>query len=157
LRASWIPACAGMTAFCKVSYSFEAGPMLLIPTYVAKSPIHGFGLFAAAPVKAGTVLWRLEREADWCLSPEELAAVPPRLQERIRFHAYLDRRGFYVYSADGTKFMNHADAPNCVDLNDDEAVAARDIAAGEELTCNYRSFDLESQGTVEGLFDPHLP
>jgi uncharacterized protein len=57
--------------------------VLLIPTYVARSPIHGFGLFAAAPVKAGTVLWRLEREADWCLSPEELAAVPPRLQARL--------------------------------------------------------------------------
>lgn len=131
--------------------------MLLIPTYVAKSPIHGFGLFAAAPVKRGTVLWRLERSADWCLTPEELAAVPAALQERIRFHAYLDRRGFYVYSCDSTKFMNHAETPNCADLNDDEAVAARDIAVGEELTCNYKSFDLESQAVGEALYSGHLP
>jgi uncharacterized protein len=53
--------------------------------------------------------------------------------------------------------MNHADTPNCVDLNDDEAVAVRDIAVGEELTCDYRSFDVESQSAGETLFDPHLP
>lgn len=126
--------------------------MLLIPAYVAKSPIHGYGLFAAAPVKAGTVVWRLERDFDWCLAPAELDAVPVALQERIRYHAYLDRRGFYVYSSDGTKFMNHSESPNCVDLNDDEAVAARDIAAGEELTCNYKSFDLESRAVTDALY-----
>lgn len=126
--------------------------MLLIPTFVARSAIHGYGLFAAAPVAAGTVLWRLDREADLCLTPEQLAAVPEPLQERLRYHAYLDRRGFYVYGSDNTKFMNHADAPNCVDLNDDEAVAARDIAAGEELTCNYRSFDQESQAVTTPLY-----
>lgn len=126
--------------------------MLLIPTYVARSPIHGYGLFAARPVKAGTVLWRLEREVDWCLSPEELASAPAGIQQRLRFHAYLDPRGFYVYGGDNTKFMNHSDTPNCVDSNDDEAAAARDIAADEELTCNYKSFDMESRAETGALY-----
>jgi len=41
--------------------------------------------------------------------------------------------------------MNHADAPNCDDSGDTFTVARRDIAAGEELTCDYRSFDEESR------------
>lgn len=131
--------------------------MLLIPTCVARSVIHGFGLFAAAPIKAGTLVWRLERDVDWCLAPAELESAPAKIQERLRWHAYLDRRGFYVYSGDGTKFMNHSDTPNCVDLNDDEAGAARDIAAGEELTCNYKSFDMESQAVKDALYSDHLP
>ena len=31
--------------------------MLCVPTYLAPSAIEGFGLFAARPIPAGTVVW----------------------------------------------------------------------------------------------------
>ena len=36
--------------------------------------------------------------------------------------------------------MNHADDPNFGFQSENEAVALRDIAAGEELTCDYNVF-----------------
>ena len=44
---------------------------------------------------------------------------------------------FIVFEADDARYMNHADDPNFGFLSEDEAVALRDIAAGEELTCDY--------------------
>ena len=41
------------------------------------------------------------------------------------------------------RHMNHAAEPNVLSLSDRD-VAARDIAAGEELTCDYRTFDLDA-------------
>ncbi len=39
--------------------------------------------------------------------------------------------------------MNHAAEPNVLSLSDRD-VAACDIAAGEEPTCDYRTFDLDA-------------
>ena len=33
--------------------------MLLVKTYLDKSPIAGIGLFAAEPIAAGTLVWKL--------------------------------------------------------------------------------------------------
>jgi len=47
-----------------------------------------------------------------------------------------------VLCADQAKFVNHSDQPNLLD-SEDGAVeyAAYDIAANEELTCNYYASD----------------
>jgi SET domain-containing protein len=37
--------------------------------------------------------------------------------------------------------MNHSEESNCVDSTNNLTVARRDIAAHEELTCDYRLFD----------------
>ena len=47
---------------------------------------------------------------------------------------------FIVFEADDARYMNHADDPNFGFLSENEAVALRDIAAGEELTCDYNAF-----------------
>ena len=39
--------------------------------------------------------------------------------------------------------MNHQDDPNCDDTRPGLTIARRDIQAHEELTCDYRVFDLE--------------
>ena len=49
---------------------------------------------------------------------------------------------------DHAKHMNHSDDPNLLDLETN--VAARDIAAGEELTCNYYIFDLDASRKLRG-------
>lgn len=40
--------------------------------------------------------------------------------------------------------MNHSESPTLLETADGLNVAARDISAGEELTCNYNEFDKEA-------------
>ena len=68
----------------------------------------------------------------------------------IRWFAYVDREtGGRVLSGDHTCFMNHAPDPNTGAPSDSTPpnviVALRDIAAGEELTCDYWAFDAEAR------------
>jgi SET domain-containing protein len=53
----------------------------------------------------------------------------------------MTREGITVLEFDNGRFMNHSDAPNTDFTDPDTGWAIRDIAAGEEITCNYRDFD----------------
>jgi hypothetical protein len=59
--------------------------------------------------------------------------------------------------------MNHSDAPNTIEnyaAPDDrygENLASRDIAAGEELTCNYSRFDAETMDKFSDKVDSTGP
>jgi hypothetical protein len=46
-----------------------------------------------------------------------------------------------VVEFDNGRFMNHAQSPNTDFTDANVGWAIRDIAAGEELTCNYSEFD----------------
>ena len=45
-----------------------------------------------------------------------------------------------AFEADDARYMNHADDPNCDFGQGDVAYALRDIAPGEEMTCDYNVF-----------------
>ena len=118
--------------------------MLLVPTFVARSPIAGFGLYAEEPIKAGTVWWRFINGFDYVLTPEQVAALPPLAQNHIKTYAYL-WKGAWIHCADHAIFTNHSDHPNSHSVYPNEdvfgwSVAKRDIAAGEEITEDYRTF-----------------
>jgi len=123
--------------------------MLLVPTYLAESRIHGIGVFTPNPLPAGTCIWRFDPRVDWKLTAEELASFPEPFQSRFRSWSYLNGDGRYVLCGDNARFMNHADVPNCDDPEGLLTVTNRVIAAGEELTSDYRTFDQETQ--VRGL------
>ena len=125
--------------------------MFRVPTYVARSSIHGFGVFAAVSIPEGTIIWQFDEETDWMLTEEEMAAFPEKLRDQMEAWTYQNEEGAYILCADGAKFMNHSFEPNCDDRGWVETVAARDIEAGEELTCDYREFDMKSKenGLVE--------
>lgn len=119
--------------------------MLLVKTYLDRSNIHGVGLFAAERIAKGTVLWRLNPLIDTQLTEAQIASLNAAAREQIEKYTYKDRvLGTYVLCGDDARFFNHTENPNCIDIPDDDGgatVAARDIEAGEELTCNYASFD----------------
>ena len=125
--------------------------MFRVPTYVARSSIHGYGVFAAVAIPQGTIIWQYDEETDWMLTEEEMAAFPEKLRSQMEAWTYQNEEGAYILCADGAKFMNHSFEPNCDDLGWVETVAARDIEAGEELTCDYREFDMKSKenGLIE--------
>lgn len=50
---------------------------------------------------------------------------------------YLKEDGLYLLCADGDLFMNHSDDPSMISLGL-RGFAARHLAPGDEITCNYR-------------------
>lgn len=121
--------------------------MMLVPTRKQDSAVHGTGLFAAEDIPAGTPTWRFTAGFDRAIHPELLDRLPDVGRDWFHTYAYLDiRTGLYVLCADDARFMNHSDSPNVKGDYEREPVfgedvACRDIAAGEELTCDYRTFD----------------
>lgn len=120
--------------------------MMLIPTYVAPSAIDGVGMFAGVPVAKGTRLWEFTPGFDRIFSPSELAQLPELAREYIGRHGFHAASGVHVISGDHDQYVNHADDANMVEMGDSTwptgaLFAARDIAAGEELTQNYIAWD----------------
>jgi hypothetical protein len=123
--------------------------MMLVRTRVAPSAIHGLGLFAVGFIPRGTPVWRFEPGFDQEFSPEQFAALPAGAQAHLRWFAYVNREsGGHVLSGDHTCFMNHSPDPNTGAAPDAlppvTTIALRDIAAGEEMTCNYWNFDSDA-------------
>jgi len=116
--------------------------MLLVDVVVRASPIEGLGVFAKHAIAAGTPMWRLDERFD--------RVVPRALYESMEGpqRAWLDRYGYpyvgddsrIVFELDDAKYMNHSDRPNMAYASATTAVAARDIAAGEEITVDYSTF-----------------
>ncbi len=115
--------------------------MLLIPTYAAASPIQGVGLYAAAPIPAGTLIWRFEPAFDRIIPEDVFAALPEPARAFVERYGYITPQlpGGWVVSLDNTRFINHAADPN-TDNTTPETYARRDIAMGEEITCDYGEF-----------------
>lgn len=115
--------------------------MLLIPTYAAASPIQGVGLYAATPIAAGTLIWRFEPAFDRIIPEDVFAALPEPARAFVERYGYITPQlpGGWVVSLDNTRFINHAADPN-TDNTTPETYARRDIAMGEEITCDYGEF-----------------
>jgi uncharacterized protein len=116
--------------------------MLLVRTYVGASAIEGVGVFAAEPIPAGAAIWRLEPGFDRLIAQADYEAAEPVLRELLDRYAYPspDQPGVIVYEVDNGRFMNHADGPNTDFSHPEGGTALRDIASGEEITCDYGEF-----------------
>ena len=115
--------------------------MLRVPTFLAPSPIHGTGLFAAAPILAGEEIWRLDVAFDVVVDEVALARLGTVAELQVQRYAYVDPvRRVRVLCSDDARSFNHADDANCGDGpsgDGSRTVALRDIAAVEELTWDY--------------------
>ena len=123
--------------------------MMLIETIVRPSGIHGMGLYAVHPVLRGTPVWRFEPGFDHDFSPGQFAALPLLAQNHTRWFCFVSRQnGHVILSGDHACFINHSTSPNTGAPPDAKppvvTVALRDIAAGEEITCNYFDYDADT-------------
>lgn len=130
--------------------------MLMVKTRLSPSRIHGIGLFATEAIPAGTVVWRYHAPFDVVFHEDDLDGIPEVTRGTILKYAYWsDAQDGYVLCGDDARFMNHSDDANTYE--DPEAtVAARDIAVGEEITCDYRQLDPPPPGK-EALWDDFSP
>lgn len=118
-----------------------------VKTRLGPSAIAGIGVFAAEDIPAGTVTWAWEPLIDRAYSRDEAAAMTALQRGVLDTYAYWDDSlAGFVLCGDNGRFMNHAPAPNSGAGSHREPpggfdVALRDIRAGEEITCDYRTFD----------------
>ncbi|HSG35617.1 MAG TPA: SET domain-containing protein-lysine N-methyltransferase [Sphingomonadaceae bacterium] len=117
--------------------------MMTVPTYVGPSEIEGVGVFAAAPIKKGDSVWRFDTRFDLLLSVSDILSLSEVQQAFITRYSYshLVRPDLVIIEFDHGRFMNHSTDPNTDFTDPDVGLATRDIAEGEEMTCNYADFE----------------
>ncbi len=118
--------------------------MFRVPTYLAPSSIHGVGVFTPIPIAARTILWEFTNGVDWSMAETDFSSFPEPYRTQLGHYCFVDDDGQYILCGDNARFMNHSDTPNCDDSGRITRTS-RDIAAGEELTSDYRTFDRTSR------------
>src|SRR5262245_6652169 len=104
------------------------------------SPAIGWGVFATRDMPTGTITWALD-VLDQHLSDEDIRRLPDYDRELVEEYAYIDGRGDHILCWDHARFYNHSCDANCLGVCDDFQMAVRHIAAGEELTEDYGTFN----------------
>lgn len=112
-------------------------------TRLRPSKIHGLGVFAIRPIKAGTPLFVGDEEIVW-VDEGEVARLPKALKRLYEDFAII-KDGKYGCPPSFNNltmawYMNDSDDPN-VNVDDDYNMwANRDIEEGEELTMDSSKF-----------------
>jgi hypothetical protein len=107
--------------------------MLVIPTELRPSPIHGIGLFLLVPLKKGEPVWHFDSRVDRLYSESEI-------EQFINAYACWNKdTRLWMLCGDNMRYCNHSDNPTLFlstgGLGPDSA--ACDLAIGDELTANY--------------------
>jgi hypothetical protein len=121
--------------------------MLLVSVSLKPSAIHGLGCFTDEAIQHGQLVWVFDARLDVRLLAAELPALPPPAQAFLAMYGYAETvagQAVIVLCGDQARHMNHSATPNLLETPERASSAARDIAAGEELTCNYYDFDLSA-------------
>jgi len=117
----------------------DSDSMLLVKTYLARSTIHGLGVFAGEYIRKGTKVWRFVDGFDRAYSPKAFARLPKAARDYIKHHGYrVD--GEILLTVDHDHHINHSEDPNTYWRNG-YIVARRSIRKGQEITNDYYDFD----------------
>ena len=113
--------------------------MLLVKTFLAKSKIHGLGVYAGEYIRKGQKVWRFAEGYDRAWSPKEFSKLPKAAKDFIQFHGYrVD--GEILLTIDHDRHINHSENAN-TRWYSGHIVATRNIPKGAEITNDYRLFD----------------
>lgn len=114
----------------------------MVKTKIAQSDINGFGLFADESISKGTLVWQ-EGLIDQEISVEQINSFPIVAKEFMSHFGSETRPGVFSLCGDDARFINHSDEPNISAIGS-QGFALSDIAVGQEITCNYKEFDIRS-------------
>ena len=122
--------------------------MLLVKASLRPSVINNIGLFADEEIPKGTITWKFDPKFDIYFTVEEFGKMTSQQQEFLQHFSSLSKKtGKYILSVDDSRFANHSEKRNNIDIYDiagDPEYAARanrTIKKDEELLVNYRQFD----------------
>jgi hypothetical protein len=121
--------------------------MLLSSVVLRPSPTQGKGLFATRPLPAGTVVWHPCRQCRvW--GPAEVESLPEDEYRTVDELGYWLTKSRLLLPCLNACWMNHSCRPATLDFGLDFGVTVRDIAPGEEITLDYRTFMSDPAWTV---------
>ncbi|MEY2879987.1 MAG: hypothetical protein RLZZ15_2367 [Verrucomicrobiota bacterium] len=101
----------------------------------------GLGVFATKPIPRGTIMWT-RCALDLVFTPAAVAALRPDYRRIVETYSYIAVDGDSILCWDGAKHVNHSCAANTFAAIPDVDLAVRDLAAGEEITCDYGTCNL---------------
>ena len=113
--------------------------MLVVPTYLSQSGVHGIGVYAGTPVKAGDKIWEFNPAVDFVYGSrwlKRLCKESPDVVDYFSLYSY-KRKNQYYYVTDNARFINHSSRPNIGFSENNDEIALRDIETGEELLEDY--------------------
>lgn len=108
------------------------------------SPLHGIGVFAARDIPKGCRSMFSKGIGNWIpVSRQEVHALPEHSKALIENFCLYDSDNYFIPDygfklLDLAVFLNHAETPNIISIDDgEEFEAVRNIQVGEELLINY--------------------
>lgn len=113
---------------------------------IRPSPVEGIGVFAMRDIPKGCreMFSQPTAHDEWIKVPKtEVAALPAHSRALVENYCLYDEDHYFIpeygfKKMDLVNFLNHADIPNVISINDGEYFEAiRDIKAGEELLIDY--------------------
>jgi len=111
---------------------------LKVRTYLAEVDGRGISLFADQDIKEGALVWVHDPIIDgWLPDPEDYPYDDITRETFIWMYCYDKNLKKFIMFADNVRFINHSEDPNLDCPTKYIHYAARDIMAGEEITCNY--------------------
>jgi SET domain-containing protein len=111
---------------------------------IKPSGIHGIGVFAVRDIPNGCNQMFSEEMGEWTtVAKTEIDGLPQHAKDIVENYCLYDEANYFL-PAQGFKaidlslFLNHADIPNIISVNDGASFEAiRDIKKGEELLIDY--------------------
>ncbi|MGZ8999433.1 MAG: SET domain-containing protein [Allosphingosinicella sp.] len=116
--------------------------MMMVETELRPSGIQGIGIYLLEDVRKGQLIWSFDSRVDRVYTEAELAGLPVATSEFLkRFSTWHEPTKLWVLCGDNGRHFNHSETPNTVShgIAFGEDVAAEDLAAGTELTSDYRT------------------
>ncbi len=108
------------------------------------SAVQGIGVFAIRDISKGQRQLFSQDKSEWIKIPkEEVEKLPEHSRFLVENHCLYDDNNYFVPEygfkmIDPVIYLNHADIPNVISINEGEDFEAlRDIKSGEELFIDY--------------------
>ena len=111
---------------------------------IKPSGTHGIGVFAVRDIPAGCKELFSKEMGEWTTVPRnEVDTLPQQAKDIVENYCLYDEENYFI-PAQGFKvmdlslFLNHADEPNIISVNDGEYFETiKEIKNGEELFVDY--------------------
>jgi SET domain-containing protein len=115
--------------------------MIVVKTKLDRSSISGIGLFASQDIVKGELIWKMTSISVFKITPERYKALSQVEKNFIteKDYYWLDDHGNYLIPIDDSRFVNHSNNPNIIEIYENFCVASKDIKQNEELTIDYKT------------------
>lgn len=133
--------------------------MLMVKTKIGPSTIKGagLGLFADQDIPKGMTTWRFMPGLDLVVPEYTLLQLSEASRAMFLNYCYVDKHTkHFILCFDDERFINHSKEPNIVQTKAESEIegfeiAACDIKKGDELFCDYESFDFDAYRKLHKL------